>query len=234
MEKKAVAYFRTSSMTNVGEDKDSLKRQQHMVEEYARAHGYKIEFARYDAGVSGDSIVTTRDSMVELLAYCANNDVKTILVENAGRFARNKDHAIRGLYALQDAGIESLIFADKNMDFIKEWSVNELNAIMPFLEIVFAANEKRALVQKLKAARDRKKAETGKKVDGRKNYQEVDPKLVKEAKRLRRQNPISKKRRSYRNIADELYMMGFRSMKGGKLTGMQVKLICDRRNSLGS
>ena len=33
--KKAVAYYRTSSMSNVGEDKDSLKRQQRAVETYA-------------------------------------------------------------------------------------------------------------------------------------------------------------------------------------------------------
>ena len=34
--KKAVAYYRTSSMSNVGEDKDSLKRQQRAVEKYAK------------------------------------------------------------------------------------------------------------------------------------------------------------------------------------------------------
>jgi hypothetical protein len=148
------------------------------------------------------------------------------MVENAGRFARNKDHAIRGLYALQDAGIESLIFCDKNMDFIKEWSINELNAIMPFLELVFAANEKRELVQKLKGARERKKAETGSKVEGRKSYAETSPALVKEAKRLRRVNPLTKKRRSYQVIANELFEMGFTSTKGTALTAMQVQRIC--------
>ena len=225
--KTAVAYYRTSSMSNVGNDKDSLKRQQLSVESYARQHGYEIKTATYDAGLTGDSAVAQRQGIIELLEYCHQHpDCKTIMVENAGRFARNKDHAIRGLYALQDAGIESLIFCDKNMDFIKEWSINELNAIMPFLELVFAANEKRELVKKLKGARERKKAETGSKVEGRKSYAETSPALVKEAKRLRRVNPLTKKRRSYQVIANELFEMGFTSTKGTALTAMQVQRIC--------
>jgi len=224
--KTAVAYYRTSSMTNVGNDKDSLKRQQLAVEAYAKDHGYEIKTATYDAGLTGDSIVVQRQGMMALLDYCKQNpDCKTILVENAGRFARDKDHAIRGLYALQDAGIESLIFCDKRMDFIKEWSVNELNAIMPFLELVFAANEKRALVEKLRGARERKRTERGK-CEGRKSYAETNPELVKEAKRLRRVNPLTKKRRSFQNIADQLHNNGFRARTGGKITAKQVQLIC--------
>ena len=112
------------------------------------------------------------------------------------------------------------------MDFIKEWSINELNAIMPFLELVFAANEKSELVKKLKGARERKKEETGSKVEGRKSYAETTPELVREAKRLRRVNPLTKKRRSYQVIANKLYAMGFTSTKGTALTAMQVKQIC--------
>ena len=197
------------------------------VKSYAQQHGYEIKCATYDAGLTGDSAVAQRQGIVALLEYChQHTDCKTIMVENAGRFARNKDHAIRGLYALQDAGIESLIFCDKNMDFIKEWSINELNAIMPFLELVFAANEKSELVKKLKGARERKKEETGSKVEGRKSYAETTPELVREAKRLRRVNPLTKKRRSYQVIANELYAMGFTSTKGTALTAMQVQRIC--------
>jgi hypothetical protein len=39
---KAVAYFRTSSATNVGADKDSLKRQQAAVKAFAKGAGYEI------------------------------------------------------------------------------------------------------------------------------------------------------------------------------------------------
>jgi hypothetical protein len=37
---KAIAYFRTSSETNVGQDKDSLKRQREAVAKFAKVAGY--------------------------------------------------------------------------------------------------------------------------------------------------------------------------------------------------
>jgi DNA invertase Pin-like site-specific DNA recombinase len=40
--RKAVAYLRTSSRTNVGADKDSDKRQRAAIEAYAKAAGYEL------------------------------------------------------------------------------------------------------------------------------------------------------------------------------------------------
>ncbi len=51
--KKAVAYLRTSSRTNVGADKDSDKRQRAAIDAYAKASGYEIVATFYDAAVSG-------------------------------------------------------------------------------------------------------------------------------------------------------------------------------------
>jgi DNA invertase Pin-like site-specific DNA recombinase len=48
--------------------------------------------------------------------------------------------------------------------------------------------EKASLVAKLKAARDRKRAAAGK-CEGRKSWAEINPDLVREAKRLRRRSP---------------------------------------------
>ena len=39
---KAIAYFRTSSAANVGEDKDTLKRQREAVSTFAKAAAYEI------------------------------------------------------------------------------------------------------------------------------------------------------------------------------------------------
>jgi hypothetical protein len=50
---KAIAYYRTSSATNVGTDKDSLARQKAAVTAYAKAHGIRIVHEAYDAAVSG-------------------------------------------------------------------------------------------------------------------------------------------------------------------------------------
>ena len=55
-----VANFRTSSATNVGSEKDSLKRQQEAVNAYATANGIDVVREFYDAAVSGADPIQER------------------------------------------------------------------------------------------------------------------------------------------------------------------------------
>jgi hypothetical protein len=73
--------------------------------------------------------------------------------------------------------------------------------------------EKAMVVSKLKAARDRKRRETGRKVEGRKSYAEMNPDLVRLAKRLHRY-PINGRRRSLRDVSKALASAGFLSSSG--------------------
>lgn len=82
---------------------------------------------------------------------------------------------------------------------------------------VFAQLEKARLVGKLKAARERKRA-TGKKVEGRKSYAEIDARdhagqMIALARKLRRKSPKGA-RRSLRVISRELAAAGFVSETG--------------------
>ena len=70
--------------------------------------------------------------------------------------------------------------------------------------------EKANLVAKLKHARDRKRAETGR-CEGRKP---VPPEVIAEARRLARRNPKTGERRSLQQIADELAELGYLSPSG--------------------
>src|SRR5260370_37213552 len=65
--RKAVAYLRTSSRANVGEDKDSDKRQFAAIEAYTKAAGFEIVATFYDAAVSGADPVTDRPGFAEML-----------------------------------------------------------------------------------------------------------------------------------------------------------------------
>jgi hypothetical protein len=76
----------------------------------------------------------------------------------------------------------------------------------------FAQLEKARLVAKLKGARDRKPA-TGVKVEGRKSYAEINPELVRLAKRLHRY-PVNGKRRSLRDISRTLARLGHVASSG--------------------
>jgi DNA invertase Pin-like site-specific DNA recombinase len=81
--------------------------------------------------------------------------------------------------------------------------------------------EKAALVAKLKAARDRKKAETGK-CGGRRSVAELSPETVALAKKLARY-PINKRKRSLRDISAELMKAGHVTRKGTPYTATSIK-----------
>ena len=55
-------------MSNVGEDKDTLNRQETAVAQYAQRMGLKIEVQRYDAGKTGDSAIAERIGFSELIS----------------------------------------------------------------------------------------------------------------------------------------------------------------------
>jgi DNA invertase Pin-like site-specific DNA recombinase len=82
----------------------------------------------------------------------------------------------------------------------------------------FAEYEKARLVGKLKAARDRKKAETGK-CGGRKSYAEAKPELVALAKQLRRELP----RPSLRDISGALFDRGYTTPLGKPYSASAVQ-----------
>jgi DNA invertase Pin-like site-specific DNA recombinase len=53
VKRRAVAYLRTSSAANVGEEKDSAKRQTEAICAYAGRNGIEVVASFYDAAVSG-------------------------------------------------------------------------------------------------------------------------------------------------------------------------------------
>ena len=217
--KAAVAYFRTSSATNV--DGDSEHRQRDAVTAYAKATGFKIVGEYYDAAVSGADPINERPGFVEMLHYIRGNGARTILVENASRFARDLAVQITGHELLKAEGFE-LIPVDAPDHFTDETPTatmvrNILGAVSQF--------EKASIVEKLKKARDRKSKELGKRVEGRKGFKETDPHMVGEARRLRRKNPKSGKRRSLRQVAAELAELGFTRDNGEPHSAMTIKRV---------
>ncbi len=213
----ATAYYRTSSASNVGADKDSLKRQQEAVAAYAKSHHIHIVQEYYDAAVSGADPINERPGFSEMLTYLHGNGARIILVENASRFARDLAVQITGHELLQRKGIE-LIPVDA-----PDPLTNETPTAVMVRQILGAVSqfEKASLVEKLRKARERKRSETGR-CEGRKAVPEA---VVKEAKRLYRKNPRTGKRRSLRAIAKELAKLGHLSVSGKPYGAESVKRI---------
>ena len=89
----------------------------------------------------------------------------------------------------------------------------------------FAQYEKTRLVAKLRAARERKRQAIGK-CEGRKNWAEINPELVREAKRLRRRSPKGHQR-SLRDVAAELAKLGFVNQRGAKFSASSIASIVE-------
>src|SRR5215210_3494645 len=193
----AVAYLRTSSAANTGADKDSGKRQRATIDAFARSAGFAIVDTFYDEAVSGADPVTSRPGFAAMMERIASDDVRVIIVETANRFARDLIVQETGFAMLKEQGVE-LIAADKPDAFLDDTPT--ANLIRQVLGAV-SQFEKAMVVAKLKGARDRKRRETGRKVEGRKSYAERDANLVRLAKRLHRY-PINGRRRSLRECLE--------------------------------
>ena len=85
--RKAVAYLRTSSGTNVGPDRDSEKRQRAAIQRYARRSGITVIEWFNDPAVSGADPIESRPGFAALLNPIEGNGVRVVLVEDASRFA---------------------------------------------------------------------------------------------------------------------------------------------------
>jgi len=211
VKRPALAYLRTSSSSNVGEDKDSDKRQFAAIKAYAKRAGYEIALPPYyDAAVSGADQIAGRLGFSAMLTYMREHpEVRTVLVENASRFARDLAVQITGHDLLKSMGID-LVPVDAPGYFTEETPTatlvrNVLGAVSQF--------QKDALVQQLRAARERKRAVYGK-CGGRRSHAEAHPETVKLAKALLWVNKRMRKKRSLRDIAAELAKAGHVSSSG--------------------
>ena len=214
--KKAVAYFRTSSATNIGVDKDSLARQESAVRRFAAHNDIEIVGEYYDAAVSGADPLDQREGFSLLLQRIVSNGVRTILVETANRFARDLMVQETGWRLLQGLDVE-LIAVDSPSSFVDDTPTAVL--IRQILGAV-AEFDKALTVAKLRGARERKKAATGK-CEGRKSWAEMDPEMVKVAKQLRQAG------KSLNAVREALANQGFVSSTGKPFTRSVVSRMAD-------
>jgi DNA invertase Pin-like site-specific DNA recombinase len=209
---KAIAYYRTSSAANVGADKDSLQRQKAAVLAYAKAHRISVVAEFYDAAVSGADPIEARPGFGELLDRIEGNGLRVVLVEDASRFARDLITQELGVLVLIKRGVRVLT---ANGDDLTDDS-DPARKMMRQVAGAFAEYEKARIVAKLRAARVRKRKETGRKVEGRKSYRETQAALVAEVRDLRRRG------QTLQQIASALAQRGHLNSKGHPFAPTQI------------
>jgi DNA invertase Pin-like site-specific DNA recombinase len=218
----AIAYLRTSSAANVGTDKDSERRQREAIQRFAKGAGYDVVDEFYDAAVSGADAIDARAGFAAMLKRIEGNGVRTIIVETASRFARDLMVQEVGYAKLRERGIE-LIAADSPQSFIDDTPTAKL--VRQVLGAI-AEFDKAMTVAKLRGARERRRKEVGK-CEGRKSHAELNPDLVREAKRLRRRSPKTGDQRSLREISTQLARMGYLNSRGQRFSPSSVKGMVD-------
>jgi DNA invertase Pin-like site-specific DNA recombinase len=216
---KAFAYLRTSSAANIGEEKDSGRRQLAAIEAFARRAGIELAGTFHDEAVKGSDPIDTRPGFAAMLEAVEGNGTRTIIVETANRFARDLMVQEVGFAMLKARGID-LIAADSPTSFLDDTPTARL--IRQVLGAV-SEFEKAMLVAKLKGARDRKRR-AGVKVEGRKSIAEEKPQTIELARNLARARPKGGKR-SLREISAALATAGHTTRSGKQYAATAIKLM---------
>jgi DNA invertase Pin-like site-specific DNA recombinase len=189
----------------------------------------------YDAAVSGADPIETRAGFAALLDRIEGNGVRTVIVEDASRFARELMAQELGITLLMSRGVQLLTASGDDLTA----SEDPTRKMMRQIAGAFAEYEKSRLVAKLKQARDRMRQELGK-CEGRLtrierarqsgNAEEVQrlEAVAAEAKRLRRASPKTGERRSLRKIAAELAALGYLNERGRPYSAKTVRDLIGR------
>lgn len=210
----AVSYLRTSSAANVGADKDSEKRQRTAIAAFAKRAGFELVGEYNDAAVSGTDPIETRPGFSSLLDRIENNGVRTVIVEDPTRFARELITQELGIIALNARGVRVLTASGDDLTNTDD----PFKVAMRQIAGAFAQLEKARLVAKLRAARERKRRETGGKVEGRKGHAERNPEMVARARKLFRYDKLS-----LRGIAARLAAEGYVTPSGRTYEATAIK-----------
>lgn len=209
---QAYGYIRVSGKGQV--DGDGFDRQRQTIEACAVVSGLEVVQYFQEEGVSGTK--EDRPALARMLVNLEENGhgVKTVIVERLDRLARDLMVQEVVLGDFQRRGI-SFISAVEGSDLLEGDATRKL--VRQVLGAI-AEYDKAMLVLKLKAARERKRARTGK-CEGRKGYADSEEgrAIIREVKRLRRKKPGCKAM-SCKQIADVLCQTGRKSLWGSPFT----------------
>lgn len=211
--KKAHAYLRVSGKGQV--EGDGFTRQLKAIREYAAAHDIKVVNVYREKGVSGTKESADRPAWSELMTALHSNGVQVVMIERLDRLAR-------------DLMVQETIIADLRKNDFELVSVAEpdLMANDPTRILVrqmmgaVAQYEKSQIVLKLRGARMRKRAKTGR-CEGRKpyGYFEGEQAVVVRMKELRATGI------GFDRIAPQLNAEGLKPRAGERWHGLVVNRI---------
>jgi DNA invertase Pin-like site-specific DNA recombinase len=158
----AFGYIRVSGESQV--NGDGPIRQRNAISKYAKEHGFRVARWFEENAVSGTVESTDRPAFNEMLEALLSNGTKTILIEKLDRIARDVFIQEGTIKVLKEKGFELISVAEPDL-----CSDDMYRVAMRQMMGVFAELDRKSIVYKLRAARQRKKTATGR-CEGRMPY----------------------------------------------------------------
>jgi len=211
MDLTAYAYLRVSGLGQV--DGDGFTRQQEAITRHAAANAITVVKTFRDEGVSGTRELADRPALLDLLLAVEEGDVRIVMIERLDRLARDLMTQENILCDLRKKGITVVSVAEPDL-----CSDDPSRVLMRQIFGAIAQYDKAMIVAKLRGARQRKKARTGR-CEGAKPFGHVegDQTTIDRILRLRSEGLAVDK------IALALNSEGLLSKTGGKWYGSSVR-----------
>lgn len=220
---QAVSYLRVSSPGQV--DGDGFDRQRAAIAAFARRAKLNVVEEFREEGVSGTTELDNRPALVAMLARCAANGVRTVVVEYADRLARDllvselilaefRKHSVR---VLDSQGADLTDDADPSRVMVRQ------------MLAVVAQYEKTMLVRRMRGALDRIAQRTGRRPEGRKPYghRPTEAAVLERARTLLASH-VAGVRPHYAQVARELNAEGLPTRTGVPWSAAMVRRVLVR------
>jgi DNA invertase Pin-like site-specific DNA recombinase len=204
---------------------DGFPRQRQACEAYAAQHGLTLVGEYLDEGVSGTRELADRPGLADLVARLRSNGVRTVLVENASRLARDLMVQEVILGEFRQLGV-AVIAADSGTDL----TVSDDDPTRVLIRQVLGAVaqfEKAMTTAKLRAARVRMRRQTGR-CEGRKPFG-ATPAEAEALATIHALVAVVDKPRRWQTIAAELNARGVPTRNGGPWEASVVRRILHPR-----
>lgn len=211
--KKAFAYLRVSGESQV--EGDGFPRQRAAIKKWAEQNSVRIVRWFEEKGVSGSTEGTDRPAFQEMLTALLSNGTRIVLIERLDRIARDIVVQESILKELNRKGFELVSVSEPDL-----CSTDPYRSAMRQMLGVFAELDRKTIVLKLRAARQRKKQQTGR-CEGRKafGYRDGEREIVARMRSLRGQG------QNWEGISRALNAEGFKTRSGGNWFPATVRRI---------
>ncbi|HKD79716.1 MAG TPA: recombinase family protein [Candidatus Angelobacter sp.] len=206
--KSAVGYLRVSTIGQL--DGNGFDRQRQAIDNFATSNETTILEVFEERGISGKTDGEDRPAFQQMVSFLLSSGCRTVIVEALDRLAREFRVQEQLLIYLASKGI-SLVAANTGENITEALVSDPMRRALVQIQAVFAELDRNLLVNKLRKARQRVKAATGR-CEGRKRFGAFDG----EAATLARMCELRAQGRSLETIAITLDREGCRPRSGSR------------------